>query len=45
MKWEAAPKPQLSDASYKMDYLDQHESMDEEHRLKKVANCDFVTKD
>jgi len=45
MKWEAAPKPRLTDASYKMDYLDQHESMDEEYRLKKMANCDFVTKD
>lgn len=44
-RWEAAPKPQLSDDSYKMDYLDVHESADEAFRLAKVANCDFVTKD
>jgi len=45
MRWEAAPKPKLTDASYKMDYLDLHESMDEEFRLEKVANKDFVTQD
>jgi len=44
-RWEAAPKPKLTDASYKMDYLDEHESRDEAFRLAKVANCDFVTKD
>jgi len=45
MKWEAAPKPQMTDASYKMEYLDEHESRDEAFRLEKVARKDFVTKD
>jgi len=43
MKWEAAPKPRLTDASYKLDYLNEHESHDKEYRLKKVENQDFVT--
>lgn len=44
-KWEAAPKPNLSDATYKMEYLDQHESADMEFRLQKMANKDYVTYD
>jgi len=45
MRWEAAPKPQLTDASYKMKYLDEHDSMGEQFRLERVANRDFVTRD
>jgi len=45
MRWETAPKPQLKDASYRMDYLDLHESMDEQFRMEKIAKKDFVTKD
>jgi hypothetical protein len=44
-KWEAAPKPRLTDASYKVDYLDNHDASDIPYRLEKVANRDFVTKD
>lgn len=44
-KWEAAPKPKLDDNTYKMNYLDEHETRDEEYRLEKIKNKDFVTKD
>ncbi len=40
-KWEEAPKPQLTDASYKLDYFD--ESVTLETRLKWVAEKYFVT--
>ena len=43
MKWEAAPKPRLSDASYKMGYLSEGITMDE--RLAMVADRNFVTQD
>jgi len=45
MRWEAAPKPKLTDASFKMDYIDQHEKMGEQFRLERMANRDFVTRD
>jgi len=45
MRWEAAPKPRLTDASFRMDYLDKHEIMDEQYRLERVANLEFVTQD
>ena len=45
MKWEAAPKPNLTDETYKENYLTEHESADEAFRLEKMANRDFVTKD
>lgn len=43
MKWEAAPKPRLSDASYKIGYLS--EGITELERLDMVAAKDFVTQD
>jgi len=45
MRWEAAPKPRLTDSTYKLDYIDQHETMGEKFRLEKVGNKDFVTRD
>lgn len=45
MRWEEAPKPRLTDSSYKENYLDEHDLADEAVRLQKVANRDFVTKD
>lgn len=40
-RFEAAPKPRLTDASYKMDYKDRTKTDDD--RLKLVAAKDFVT--
>ncbi|MGD2269696.1 MAG: serine/threonine protein kinase [Desulfobacterales bacterium] len=41
MKWEAAPKPRLTDADYKPDYLS--DKITEEQRLKWTAEKNFVT--
>ena len=41
MRWEAAPKPRLTDASYKAGYLSEDVSIEE--RLRMVAAKDFVT--
>jgi glycine amidinotransferase len=41
MRWEAAPKPRLTDSSFKTDYLNDSISMEE--RLKMVAEKSFVT--
>lgn len=41
MRWEAAPKPRLTDASYKSGYL--RESITMEERLRMVAEKNFVT--
>jgi len=41
MRWEAAPKPRLTDASYKPDYLSRVKTIEE--RLKLTAAKDFVT--
>ena len=41
MRWEAAPKPRLTDLSYKEGYLDR--IMTIEDRLRATANRDFVT--
>jgi glycine amidinotransferase len=41
MRWEAAPKPRLSERSYKTGYLER--IMTIEDRLLLTANCDFVT--
>ena len=41
MRWEAAPKPRLTDASYKQGYLSDSITMEE--RLKMVAERNFVT--
>jgi len=43
MKWEAAPKPRLTDADYRPDYLS--EKIGEEKRLKWTAEKFFVTTD
>jgi len=44
MKWEAAPKPRLTDSSFKLDYVDQ-EMSGEKFRLERLAKKDFVTRD
>jgi len=44
-KWEAAPKPRLSNDTYKSNYLDEHDRADMSKRLEKMHNKDFVTKD
>lgn len=41
MRWEAAPKPRLTDKSYYKDYL--HQGITMEERLKMVADLHFVT--
>lgn len=41
MKWEAAPKPRLTDADYKLDYLS--DKITVEQRLKWTAEKNFVT--
>ena len=41
MKWEAAPKPRLTDADYKRGYVD--DDVPEEQRLKWVAEKNFST--
>ena len=41
MRWEAAPKPRLTDTSYKPGYL--NDSITIEERLKMVADRNFVT--
>ena len=41
MRWEAAPKPRLTDKSYHQGYL--HEGITMEERLKMVADLHFVT--
>ncbi|UCH21340.1 MAG: serine/threonine protein kinase [Deltaproteobacteria bacterium] len=41
MKWEAAPKPRLTDADYKLDYLS--DKITAEERLKWTAEKNFVT--
>jgi len=41
MKWEAAPKPRLTDADYKPGYVD--DDVPEEQRLKWVAEKNFST--
>ena len=41
MKWEAAPKPRLTDADYKLDYLSDRITV--EQRLKWTAEKNFVT--
>ena len=40
MRWEAAPKPRLTEASYKKGYLD---DVAIEERLERVKNRDYVT--
>ncbi len=39
-QWEQAPRPRLTNASYKLDYF---EDLTEEEQFKKVQNLDFVT--
>ena len=39
-RWEQAPRPRLSDRSYQHGYFD---DLDEEEKLRRVANLDFVT--
>ncbi len=41
MKWETAPKPRLTDKSYRKDYLNDNITLDE--RYEWVAKKEFVT--
>jgi len=44
-RWEAAPKPKLSDDTFKLDYLDEHDASDMSKRIEKMYAKDFVSKD
>ncbi len=40
MRWEAAPKPRLTEATYKKDYLHKNISIEERHA--KIEDADFI---
>lgn len=42
MRWEAAPKPRLTDASYNADFWDYYNSLSTEEQLDRVARHDLV---
>jgi glycine amidinotransferase len=42
MRWEAAPKPRLTDASYKPDFWDEFDQLTPEQRLERVQRNDLL---
>lgn len=42
MRWEAAPKPRLTDASYRAGFQEAHDALDEEAQRARVAANDLI---
>lgn len=42
MRWEAAPKPRLTDASYRPGFWDMYDTLSTEEQLERVRNHDLV---